>query len=146
MTHGEAAALCATIGARLCTEAEWEQACTAGGSCTWSYGSSCNSYQPSACNGNDLDIVPGGADDDAVLATGSLSACYADWGAAGGIYDLSGNVKEWTAARAPGVNPLRGGSTNNTAIGISCGFDFTVANDSFQFSNVGFRCCRTTAP
>ena len=49
-------------------------------------------------------------------------------------------------ARSAGVNPLRGGASNNTATGISCSFDFTLASNTFQFANVGFRCCASTAP
>jgi formylglycine-generating enzyme required for sulfatase activity len=71
--------------------------------------------------------------------------CYADWGTTD-VFDLSGNVKEWTEERSPGVNPLRGGSFNNTAAGISCAYDFVVTDDGFQFNNVGFRCCRSSAP
>ena len=29
-------------------------------------------------------------------------------------FDMSGNVKEWTLARAPGQNPIRGGASNDT--------------------------------
>jgi formylglycine-generating enzyme required for sulfatase activity len=71
-----------------------------------------------------------------------MAQCFAEWGTEGEVFDMSGNVKEWTEARSADVNPLRGGSHNNTAAGISCQFDFTVANDDFAFPNVGFRCCR----
>ena len=112
-------------------------------SCDWSYASSCESYQPEVCNGKDYDSNPTTAeDDDAITYSGEMANCYADWGLAGAIYDLSGNVKEWTQARSAGVNPLRGGSYTSPATGISCTFNFTVADDSFLFSNVGFRCCR----
>lgn len=37
---------------------------------------------------------------------------------------------------------IPGGASNNTSVGISCGFDFTAADNSFYFPNVGFRCCR----
>jgi hypothetical protein len=146
----EAEMLCASIGARLCTESEWQRACEtdAGTSCGWSYATSCTSYQADTCNGNDHDpdtSTPG--DQDALLPTGSRSACYADWGGASGrVFDLSGNVSEWTQERTAGVNPLRGGSYSTPADGTRCDFDFFVADDSFQFANVGFRCCRSTAP
>jgi len=147
VTHPEAAALCATVGARLCAAAEWQQACQAtSGTCDWSYSSSCTSYQPNTCNGNDYDFSPAPGDQDGLLATGALAACYANWGGTRRVFDMSGNVKEWTAQRSAGVNPLRGGSFNNTAVGTSCDFDFVLADDSFQFENVGFRCCRTSAP
>jgi hypothetical protein len=55
---------------------------------------------------------------------------------------MTGNVKEWTQARNPGENPLRGGASNNEVTGTTCNINFTLANDTFFFPNVGFRCCR----
>jgi hypothetical protein len=146
ITQPEAEAKCAAIGARLCSESEWQQACQAGSSCTWSYANNCTTYSPNRCNGNDYDPSGAPGDQDQVVATSAMSACYANWGGLDLIYDMSGNLKEWTAERSAGVNPLRGGSYNNTAVGISCTHDFVVADDTFQFENVGFRCCRSTAP
>ncbi len=116
------------------------------GQCDWSFETNCATYQTDTCNGNDFDCDPAAGDQDCLLPTGDRAACFADWDAAGEVHDLSGNVKEWTLERAPGVNPLRGGSFNNNANGISCGFDFSVADDAFLFPNVGFRCCRDTPP
>lgn len=111
--------------------------------CTWGYGASCDTYQPDTCNGSDYDTDPVTPDNqDSPVPTGSLAACYSDWNMAGQVFDLSGNLKEWTYARAPGINPIRGGSYNNTAGGTTCQFDFTAADDNFFFPNVGFRCCR----
>jgi hypothetical protein len=146
ITQPQAEAQCAVIGARLCSEAEWERACQTGSTCTWSYDTSCTTYQATKCNGNDYDCDSGTAgDQDCLLAAGAKTLCHANWGATD-IFDLSGNVKEWTLERSAGVNPLRGGSYNNTSVGISCDFDFAVADDAFLFPNVGFRCCRDTAP
>ena len=56
--------------------------------------------------------------------------------------------RAWAAERGtplPGesrVNPLRGGSFDNTATGTSCQFDFLTADDEFFLPNIGFRCCR----
>ena len=58
------------------------------------------------------------------------------------MFDLSGNVKEWTLAHVPGENPIRGGASNNTGEGISCPLTFALADDAFFFPNIGFRCCR----
>ena len=149
VNYATAQAACATVGGRLCTEAEWERACEASsGSCDWSFASSCTSYSSNVttCNGNDYDPSPAPGDQDITLATGSRASCYASWGGSSRIYDMSGNVEEWTAARASGVNPLRGGSSNDTAGGMRCDFDFVVANDTFQVPTVGFRCCRSSAP
>jgi hypothetical protein len=110
--------------------------------CQWSYSTDCRTYQPDSCNGEDFDGIAGGNDDDIMLATGSMNACFAEWEAGGDAFDLSGNVKEWTSERAAGVNPIRGGSFNNSEIGISCQFDFLTADDAFFLPNIGFRCCR----
>lgn len=111
--------------------------------CEWSYGASCNTYAGGTCNGLDRDSDPGTAgDQNGPTSTGQLTSCFANWGGSNRVYDLSGNVKEWTASRTPGVNPQRGGSYTSGADGISCDYSFTVANDTFFFPNVGFRCCR----
>jgi hypothetical protein len=146
VTYPQARDACASIGMRLCTEAEWQQVCSSAGTCAWgAAGAACTTYNPNACNGKDYDTRPGGANDDDVLPTGSMAMCSRSHGGRQ-VFDMSGNVKEWTQARSAGVNPLRGGASNNTRDGIRCNFDFTLANDTFSFANVGFRCCSSTAP
>ena len=148
-TYPEAQAACAAIGARLCTETEWQRACqtSAGSACYWSYSSACRTYAPNTCNGNDYDFDTGTpGDQDGLLATGALPMCYANWGGTARIFDMSGNVEEWAQARSAGVNPIRGGSYNDTAGGMRCEFNFVVAGNSFRLPSVGFRCCRQTAP
>ncbi|MEZ4362633.1 MAG: MopE-related protein [Kofleriaceae bacterium] len=110
---------------------------------TWAYATSPTSYQADTCNGDDHDTNAGVAgDQDDILPTGSMPMCHAAWGAGAEVYDLSGNVREWTERRTPGANPIRGGASNNTSTGISCDLAFTLATDTFFFPNVGFRCCR----
>jgi hypothetical protein len=77
---------------------------------------------------------------DPLQPTGTLTSCYANTGT--GAFDMSGNVREWTLAHSPGENPIRGGASNGTADGISCPLNFTLADDTFFFPNIGFRCCR----
>ncbi len=147
LTYPQAKAACESLGLRMCTEDEWSQACRgATAPCNWSYtpaSGTCNDYVANGSNGcNGSEYVHDPAQPgEWLLPAGYLGDCYADHGAAGRVYDLSGNVKEWALARAAGVNPLRGGSMNNTSGGLRCDFDFTVANDTFSFQNVGFRCC-----
>jgi hypothetical protein len=108
---------------------------------TWAYTTTPNIYQPNTCNGDDYDTdgsMP--MDQDDIIAAGSLANCQSTVG--GGVFDMSGNVKEWTLAHAPGENPIRGGASNNTPVGISCALNFTLADDAFFFPNIGFRCCR----
>jgi hypothetical protein len=109
---------------------------------TWAYENNRKVAQPQVCNGDDYDTTPGGDDDDDILPTGSLPGCFANGPGTNDAYDMSGNVKEWTAARAPGQNPIRGGASNNETAGLTCELSFTLANDTFFFPNVGFRCCR----
>jgi hypothetical protein len=80
-------------------------------------------------------------DQDDTLATGFSAACHAEH-TTGDVFDMSGNVKEWTQARVFGQNPLRGGSSNNAVNGLTCKLNFTLADNEFFFPNVGFRCCR----
>ena len=110
---------------------------------TWSFQSNPDTYQANVCNddGLDTDTVTTG-DQDGNLASGALTSCFANGAGAADVYDLSGNVKEWTAERQPGVNPIRGGAANNEGTGTTCGLSFTSADDAFFFPNVGFRCCR----
>jgi len=128
-------------GWRLCDEVDWEVACRGPGGpfCQWSYSSSCTSSSPMRCNG--VEYNPSG---DSMFPTGSatFADCYTDW-SANVVYDMSGNVKEWTnTAPAAGVHSIRGGSYNNIEYGRTCTFDWTVGDNSFSFPNTGFRCCK----
>jgi len=110
---------------------------------SWAYQMNPRTVQPQTCNDDefDTDLVTAGDQDDIKL-TGSMAACFANKAGAADAFDMSGNVKEWTLARAAGQNPLRGGASNSPAQGTSCTLNFTLANDAFFFPNTGFRCCR----
>lgn len=110
---------------------------------SWAYQNNPRTAQPVVCNADDLDTNTGlTGDQDDILPTGSLASCFANKPGTDDAFDMSGNAKEWTAARAAGQNPLRGGASNNEVAGTTCGLNFTLANDTFFFPNVGFRCCR----
>jgi hypothetical protein len=110
--------------------------------------------QPSAAlsnytSGNCNDQNYTGAGAGAALNTGSLAMCFADTTgltsggpAAQNVFDMSGNVREWTLAHQPGQNPIRGGAFNDTSLGIDCPGNFLLADDKFLLPNVGFRCCK----
>jgi formylglycine-generating enzyme required for sulfatase activity len=151
VTFGQAEAACTAAGGALCSEAEWQAACQSStNNCAWGM-DSCSTYGATKCNGNDFDSDSGTAgDQDALRTTQSMSACYANWGSTTNrVFDMSGNVKEWTLSGAgdpANTRRLRGGSYNNTSGGLRCDFRFAVADSTFQFPNVGFRCCRSTPP
>jgi hypothetical protein len=147
VTPTQAAAACAGIGARLCTEQEWQRACetSAGTACVYSYGATCGTYSAMTCNGRDYSMAS-----DAVVPTGTATNCYADWGAmTRRVFDMSGNLQEWTAQRGsttPAVYPIRGGSFNDISGGMTCQYSFEVGGATVATPNTGFRCCRDTAP
>jgi hypothetical protein len=137
LTYQEAANACAAAGKRLCTAAEWNLACRGTANNVYPYG---NTYNAASCNG--LDKALGAA-----AATGSLATCQ---GGFTGLFDLSGNLKEWTndhQGTAPNDGyTVRGGSYDNAAPGLRCDFTFAVMPTTFYYPNLGFRCCSNTAP
>jgi hypothetical protein len=109
----------------------------------WAYASNANTASIDTCNADPLDtdaVAPGDQDDN--LPTGQNTSCFANGAGTNDAFDMSGNVREWTAPRQPGANPIRGGAGNTTVEGTSCDLAFTLADDNFFFPNVGFRCCR----
>lgn len=134
LRQGDAAAACTAAGARLCTEAEWQSACRGSASCTWAWQPGCNAYQTNLCNTSDYQA------NSAIRTTGSLSECRAVT-SGGSVFDMSGNIREFTQARGSGAIPLRGGAYSNNGWGAQCTFDWSVVGSAFRFENVGFRCC-----
>jgi hypothetical protein len=136
---------CGATGWNLCAAADWQRGCQGDGgtACTWSYASMCTVSQPLVCNGDEFDANPSlPGDQDEVRPTGSFPMCYTSWSSSRRVYDMSGNVKEWTSTSpSSGTRFIRGGSYNNLEVGRTCTFDFTIAAENFSFPNTGFRCC-----
>jgi hypothetical protein len=148
VTYDQATAACAAVGMRLCTAAEWEAACIGVAHYVYPYG---DVYQPTYCNGRDLDGIPGGDDDNVRLPTGDsllLADCYSDEG----IYDLSGNLREWTddqrgqTTDGTPIYVVRGGGYTTPEGGLQCTFDMSQAVADVLLPTIGFRCCSDTAP
>lgn len=118
----QAARVCAARGARLCTRAEWENACSAGGTAPFAYGSSpvrhrCNTGAASSRKR----LVPGG----------DLRGCRT----AQGVYDMIGNAAEWVEE---GV--VMGGDVRTPLARATCENARPVPSGDGS-SWIGFRCC-----
>jgi len=147
LTWWQAKAACLNAGKRLCTTLEWERACRGRGDSIYPYG---DAASETACNGffAFAEINPSN--------TGSLDTCGSDFG----VYDLSGNVAEWTedaVERIPGDQPpagadplddrvLRGGSYLSNDNGLACfGAEFH-APPGQAAADRGWRCCSDGPP
>jgi len=132
----EASDACISSGKRLCHIAELQEACEGLANKTYPYG---NAYVGTTCNGID---APGSA----AAPTGSFLGCLS----ADGVFDLSGNVAEWsdTVQGQTNGNPkydimsLHGGSYLTPANGLTCTFDFDVISTNAVLPSLGFRCCQ----
>ena len=127
---------CRSIGARLCRAEEWERACAGPADAVYPYGNRVN-YQ--SCNGG---IYDGDSttlvDDDNALVCGAIPECVRD-----GVYDLSGNVKEWVDDGIDTLRSVRGGSfETDLPAGLTCQNDGDYKNINFRHRSIGFRCCR----
>lgn len=150
VTWTQANAACTAAGKRLCSEAEWEAACSGEMDRLYPYG---NTYQPRACNGKDYDPDCTGAEDDVMQATGkahgcpkpATSLCVSPWDGEF-VYDMSGNLREWTSfSPGTGLRRIRGGAFDNIGAALTCEFDFWAEEESAFYFNLGFRCCSNTA-
>ncbi|MBX7190405.1 MAG: SUMF1/EgtB/PvdO family nonheme iron enzyme [Sandaracinaceae bacterium] len=121
-------------GYRLCDEAEWSRACEGTEPVRrLPYG---DTWEPHRCNSADwndpLDLP--------LRPSGALPGCVSPEG----VFDLSGNVWEWTSGLDPSetLHELRGGGAHNGESQSVC-----RPNDRFYLAPeldeglLGFRCC-----
>ncbi len=167
VTMTEAETACELLGPnwRLCTASDWQAACEGMNKTIFPYGAS---YVAGSCNGNDYSTGMGLTP--APIATGSDTSCVSVISTTPSLklFDMSGNVKEWTATdlttTAPASNPsctkppclfeLRGGAYDiasfidntkmpavTTAPGLQCDASIPAPTAAVRLPSVGFRCC-----
>ena len=146
----QAAAACTEAGKRLCDDAEWLRACQGPDATTYPYG---DARQPGLCNDARAqhpavelfpdDPTPFDRIQDACInqlpasleATGANPGCVS----ADGVFDLMGNLHEWTSDPA---GTFRGGFYVDTVVnGPGCLYRTTAHDTGHWDYSTGFRCC-----
>lgn len=172
-TYEEAQAWCGVRGKRLCTDAEWQTACEGGDGdggdvSDYVYG---DAHEPGRCNDEEtwrvydqdaLNQWPPSASSTGVesleelfaaagSATGEVESLYQGEGGGVnarcvntyGVYDLTGNVEEWTERADGGASQFHGNLKGRYwAESRTCQSNVTVHGDTFRFYEIGFRCCQ----
>ncbi len=126
----EAKKRCMDLGKRLCSEVEWELACR--GTPLWKFPYGQN-YDHRKCNTGTKKLG----------RSGSFPHCSSSHK----IFDLSGNVTEWTDSRWDANiknKVIRGGSWINKNKDTSCTLRVSSSPD-IQSPVLGFRCCKSLA-
>ncbi len=119
VSMGKAATICKHHGKRLCSTAEWRRACGP----KYPYG---NTFREGACNVAASDGTP-----HTIAPSGMYDKCKSPYG----VYDMVGNVEEWTTARR-----LYGGTVATMGEATTCSRS-TKRFLPNRYS--GFRCCAT---
>jgi formylglycine-generating enzyme required for sulfatase activity len=147
----DAAAACANASKRLCADTEWLRACQGAAGTTYPYG---NTREPGSCNDArvvhpavelygttdswiyaHLDSPCLNQEPNGLAATGSHAGCVT----AEGVFDMMGNLHEWTADPA---GTFRGGDYVDTVTnGNGCLYTTTAHAVTFWDYSTGFRCC-----
>ena len=122
----EADAYCRKIGKRLPTEWEWEHAARAGSDTTFYWGNALDE-----ANANGWHQKNSGKQSHPVGE--KKPNAY-------GLYDMAGNVWEWTASdHENGGKVQRGGSWRNSVISMRTRHRI-LSNPLYRYHSVGFRC------
>jgi hypothetical protein len=129
VSHDAAVRLCESEGKRLCSTEEWQAACKGNSNLRYPYG---NAYNQTRC-ATDLKSAK------EPNRSGFAAHCRSYYG----MYDMSGNLWEWTSSPAPreGLFLVAGGAwnTQNASSCTETKFSFYPQN---EYPFVGFRCCK----
>jgi formylglycine-generating enzyme len=150
ISRDEAAAACDNAGKRLCTDDEWIAACKGKKPTAWPYG---EEQKPGRCNDQGVSAfqIFFGKDgaytwenlNDARLnqhaGTLATSGKHAGCKNSYKVYDMVGNLHEWTADAG---GTFRGGYYLDVTLhGDGCNYKTTAHNSKYHDYSTGFRCC-----
>ncbi len=125
--------LCRAEGKQLCSEDEWEKACKGPGNLKYPYG---NVWNAARCDTQNRDGT-----NRAIEPSGTFRACVSGYG----VYDMSGNVMEWTdnvfSAQDTADKVVKGGSYSKPDWATRCAYRYNMLPGSTS-NEVGFRCCK----
>ncbi len=148
---------CKTVGKHLCgkigggtnayadfadaTKSQMYRACSSGGVNKYPYGAT---YNATNCDGLEYNTTI-----QQTVVAGSLSTCQSSTAGFTGVYDLSGNVREWEDSCSDGTDPtgvdatcrVRGGDYYATSTQLACDFSDGAQRYNAGYNAVGFRCC-----
>jgi hypothetical protein len=125
----EAADSCKSAGKRLCSAAEWREACQGPDKDAYPYGSK---YHENHCPAKEA----------AASRSGRFPVCRSYYG----LYDMTGNLWEWTSTPAPDADFFMVAGGNWTAGNEgTCGLSKFSFYPSVRYPFVGFRCCQDVA-
>lgn len=128
LTWIAASAQCGERGRRLCTESEWEKACAGPAGFRYVYG---NRWDAALCNTEASDGT-----DRPTAAAGDFRGCRSGYD----VYDLAGNVAEWTSTRDGSGYVIKGGASTAPGPRSRCAARETQP-EAAAHPQLGFRCC-----
>ena len=158
ISGAQALAACGNAGKRLCTAAEWQRACQGPAPRKYPYGNdyklqTCNehskdgkyvsplnrlyngkpSYDKATMNDPRINQMP-----DTLARAGAYDQCANSYG----VFDMVGNLHEWTAEKVKGNGVFRGGYYNEAEInGSGCAYKTSAHDFAYHDYSTGFRCC-----
>ncbi|MBT3219446.1 MAG: SUMF1/EgtB/PvdO family nonheme iron enzyme [Proteobacteria bacterium] len=171
-TFHEAAQWCEARSKRLCFDDEWQLACGGSQQTSYPYGNThqpgvcndeevwriydqslLNAWPASVCDSNVMSvddlfsaaaaINSGAAEHVEWLYQGERGGSNLDCGGEWGVFDLSGNVEEWTRRRDGGSGAEFLGNLKGRywAEARTCQSNIYSHGNGFRFYEIGFRCC-----
>ena len=124
VTWFQAKRACENSGKRLCTAAEWGEACSRTGMRVYPYG---DTYDADRCNSASTDAV----------VTGSYDMCEGGYDK---LFDMFGNLKEWTSTCDTSCN-VYGGHYAASMDQFGCTERSSRHAPADDLAIIGFRCC-----